>query len=226
MVSGRPRQPNDPSVMASVEAALSPAARPGLFARLWHWRYETGLAAGFLAGTIGIGVTLGPGWLIATAAATLGVLAAALACPPSRRRLTARAWCVITPHRVRTGCTHAWIQTRDGRLPVVLYTVPTDFGERVFLWLRAGITAGDLEAARDILRAACWASDVRVVVNDRRSHIVVLEVIRRLPAGRHAGGRPNPGWPHLDRGQADGPDPGGTDPGEPAYYIGHLWPFR
>jgi len=223
MASGRPRQPNDPSIMASVEAALSQVARPGLVARLWHWRYEAGLVAGVLLGTIGIGLTLGPGWLIGTAAAMLAVLAVALACPPSRRRLIARTWCVITPHRVRAGCTQAWIQTRDGRLPAVLYTVPTDYGERVFLWLRAGITAGDLAAARDILRAACWASDVRVVVNDRRSHIVVLEVLRRLPAGRHAGGPPKPDWPHLDRGQADG-----ADPEEPAYYLGfgHRWPFR
>ena len=40
MASGRPRQPNDPSIMASVEAALSTVARPNLIARLWHWRYE------------------------------------------------------------------------------------------------------------------------------------------------------------------------------------------
>ena len=104
----------------------------------------------------------------------------------------------------------------------MIYTVPADFGERVWLWCRAGITAGDLEAAREILRAACWASDVRVVVNDRRSHIVVLEVIRRLPAGRHAADTPNLAWPDLDRGQADG-----GDPEEPASYsgLGHLWPF-
>ena len=142
--------------------------------------------------------------------------------PPSRQALTARAWRVITPHRIRTGCTHAWIQTRDGWLPVVLYTVPADFGERVWLWCRAGITARDLQAARDVLRAACWASDVRVVLNDRRSHIVVLEVIRRLPAGRHAGATPNPAWPYLDRDEA-----AGGDPEEPALYsgLGHMWPF-
>jgi hypothetical protein len=117
---------------------------------------------------------------------------------------------------------HRQGQTRDGHLPTVLYTVPADFGERVWLWLRAGITSRDLEAARDILRAACWADDVRVVVNDRRSHIVVLEVIRHLPAGRPPGGRSNAAWPHLDRGMADGPDPA-----EPTLYgrYGHLWPF-
>jgi hypothetical protein len=222
-MTGRPRQPNDPSVMASVEAAISQVARPGLVTRLWHWRYETGLVAGVVLGAVGIGATLGLDWLLGTAVAVLAVLAAALAWSPSRRRVIARAWCVITPHRVRTGCAHAWIQTRDGRLPVVLYTVPADFGERVWIWCRAGITAGDLAAARDILRAACWASDVRVVVNDQRSHIVVLEVIRRFPGGRHAGETPNPGWPYRDHGQGDG-----SDSGDPALYSGpgHLWPFR
>ena len=193
---GRPGRPNDPSVMASMEAAIRGVPRPGLFARLWHWRYEAALAAGVLLGVIGIGATLGVGWLIGTMAATAAVLGAALAWPPSRRRLAARAWCVITPHRVRTGCAQAWVQTRDGRLPAVLYTVPADFGERVWLWLRAGLTPGDLEAARDVLRAACWADDVRLVVNDRRSHIVVLEVIRRQPAGRPPGDVPDRAWPH------------------------------
>ena len=213
MASGRPRQPNDPSIMASVEAALSTVSRPGLIARMWHWRYELGLIAGVLLGTIGIAATVGPGWLIAAAAATMAIWAAALTWPRSRRRLIARAWCVITPHRVRTGCERAWIQTRDGRLPAVLYTVPVDSGERVWLWCRAGITAGDLEAARDILRAACWASDVRVVVNDRRSHIVVLEVIRRLPPRPPASG--TPGWPYRDHSEA-----GGTESEEPALYYG------
>ena len=213
MASGRPRQPNDPSVMASLEAAMSTVARPRLIARMWHWRYEFGLIAGVLLGTIGIATTVGLGWFIAAAAATMVIVAAALMWPRSRRQLIARAWCVITPHRVRTGCERAWIQTRDGRLPAVLYTVPVDSGERVWLWCRAGITAGDLEAARDILRAACWASDVRVVVNDRRSHIVVLEVIRRLPPDSPEGG--TSGWPYLDRGDASG-----AEPEEPALYNG------
>ena len=217
MAFGRPRQPNDPSIMASIETAVSTVARPNLFSRLWHWRYELGLIAGGLLGVVAIGYTLGLDWLIAVAAATMGILAVAMTWPPSRQALMARAWCVITPHRVRTGCTHAWVQTRDGRLPVVLYTVPAEYGERVMLWCRAGITAGDLMGARDILRAACWASDVRVVVNDRRSHIVVLEVIRRLPAGRPAEGDPvTTGWPYrTDRAEADD-----ADSGEPALYPG------
>ena len=74
MASGRPRQPNDPSIMASVEAAVSTVSRPGLIARMWHWRYELGLIAGVLLGTIGIGATVGLGWLIAATAATMAIL--------------------------------------------------------------------------------------------------------------------------------------------------------
>ena len=75
------------------------------------------------------------------------------------------------------------------------------------------ITPGDLEAARDILRSACWASDIRVVVNDRRSHIVVLEVIRRLPPEPPATGMS--GWPYRDHGES-----GDAEPEEPASYHG------
>jgi hypothetical protein len=203
--------------MASVETALSSAARPGIFGLIWNWRYELGLSAGLATVGLASGYELGAAWLIAIATVGLVLLAAGLAWPPSRRRLVARAWCVITPHRVLTGCRHAWVQTRDGRLPVILFTTPAGFGERVTLWCRAGITHGDLEGARDVLRAACWASDVRVVASARYAHVVVLEVIRHLP--------PRPpdqgvtGWPYLNRD--------GGDPGEPALSggPGHHGPF-
>ena len=190
--------------------------------RLRPWRYELGLIAGALLAAIGVGSALGLGWLIATAAVCLAILAVALASPASRQRIIARAWRVTAPHRVRTGGTQAWIQTRDGRLPTVLYTTPAAFGERVWLWCRAEMTAGDLEAAREVLRDSCWATEVRVVVNDRRSHIVVLEVIRRRPGGRHKEGRPAPGWSYRDPDDADG-----TDPDEPALYygLGYHRPF-
>ena len=84
MASGRPRQPNDPSIMASVEAAVSTVSRPGLIPRIWHWRYELALTAGVLLGTIGIGATVGLDWLIAATAATMAILAAALIWSRSR----------------------------------------------------------------------------------------------------------------------------------------------
>ncbi len=221
MAFGRPRRPNDPSVMASVEAAISTVARPGPIAWLWHWRYELGLIAGLAVVALASGYELGAVALIAIASVGLTLLVAALVWPPSRKRLVARAWCVITPHRVRTGCVHAWIQTRDGRVPTILYTTAAEFGERVTLWCHPGITAADLEAASDVLATACWASDVRVVASPRYRHIVVLEVIRREPSERPAEVMV-PTWPYLDRGEADG-----ADSEEPALYggPGHYRPF-
>ena len=222
MASERPRRPDDPSVMASLEAALRGVARPGILGLIWHWRYELSLSAGLAVVALASGYALGAAWLVAIAAIGLVVLAGGLACPPSRRRLIARAWCVITSHRVRAGCRHARVRTRDGRLPIILYTTPAAFGERVTLWCRAGITHGDLEAARDVLRAACRARDVRVVVSARYPHVVVLEVIRRLPVEppREA----ISAWPYIGRDS----DADGAGPGEPVLHggPGHHRPFR
>ncbi len=96
MAFGRPRRPNDPSIMASVETAVSTVARPGIIAWLWHWRYELALVAGLPLVALTVGYTLGPAWLIAMAATALALLAAAMLWPPSRQRLIARAWCVLS----------------------------------------------------------------------------------------------------------------------------------
>jgi hypothetical protein len=215
MAWGRPRRPNDRSVIASLATALNTVARPGIFGMIWDWRYELGLSAGLAVVALASGYGLGAAWLIAIATIGLVGLTASLAWPSSRRRLIARVWCIITPHRVRTGCKHAWVQTRDGRLPIILYTTPAAFGERVTLWCRAGITHGDLEAARDVLRAACWASDVRVVVGARYAHVVVLEVIRRPPD--EPPDEVISGWSYRNRG---GEEEDSADTGEPALYGG------
>jgi hypothetical protein len=109
----------------------------------------------------------------------LGGVGAAV--PELRRRARRRAWCVITPHRVRTACKHAWIHSRTGRIPAVLWTRPVDAGEQVLLWCRPGTVAEDLELARPALAAACWAEDVRVVQHTTRAQLVLLTVVRAQP---------------------------------------------
>jgi hypothetical protein len=127
--------------------------------------------------------------------------------PPARRWSITRAWCVITPHRIRVGCVNAWVQTRGGRLPIILATAPTDYGEQVRLWLRAGLTTADLYAAREVLAAACWAMEVRVVPSARHAHLATLEVVRARHAERR---RPTPeAWPNPRRVADE--TPGGAD---------------
>ena len=114
-------------------------------------------------------------WMLAG----ITVLAAAAALwPPARRLLAARAWCVITPHRVRSGCAGAWIHSRKGKLPAVLFTRGRPF-ESVYLWCRAGTCAADFESALALLITSCWAQDMRVTHSGRHAQLVTLDVIRR-----------------------------------------------
>ena len=204
MSSGRPGRPNDPSVMSSVEFAVRQVHRSGPIEFCWHWRWELGMLAAIAGLSSLVAVSLGLIWLAVIAGAGLAVLGAMLSWPPARDRIVARAWCIITPHRIRAGCVNAWVQTRNGRLPLVLSTIPTGYGQRVQLWCRAGTTAADLSAARQVLAAACWAAEVRVIPSARYAHIVTLEVIRHLYSERT---EPTlHGWPYSRQMEADAPD--------------------
>lgn len=202
MAAGRPHGPNDPSLMSSLETAVREVRRPGLAELAWNWRWELGILAalavpsGFIASELGL-----PG-LAVTAGAGLAAGAAVLLCwPRARQWCMAWAWCLVTPHRVRTGCVNAWVQTRSGRLPFILATTPAAYGEQVRLWLRAGLTAADLHAASDVLAAACWATEVRVIPSASRAHLVTLEVVRHHSERM----RPTPeAWPSPRHVAGDG----------------------
>jgi hypothetical protein len=92
--------------------------------------------------------------------------------------VTARFWCVVTAHRLRSGFVQARLQTRRGRLPAILSIRPAPFGESVRLWCPAGITADAIRSARSTLAAACWASTVRVLRDPRQTQRVTLEIVR------------------------------------------------
>ena len=173
---------------AGLEYALSTVAKPNPLVLAWRWRYELGGAVAItlvaLVATAAISV-----WGTIAAAAGLAIAIAAI--PESRRIATARAWCVITQHRVRTGCAQAWIHSRTGRLPFIVLTTCEPFGERVRVWCRAGISVADFEAARHLLASACWAQDVIVTNSAKHSQLVTLDVIRRSPRGLP----PDPGRP-------------------------------
>ena len=144
--------------------------RPNPVLVLWRWRYELVLLAAAAAGWVLVCV-----WTVHSA---LAVGTVTVSVPELRRRARRRAWCVITPHRVRTACKHAWIHSRTGRIPAVLWTSPVAEGEQLVLWCRPGTAAEDLEQARPALTAACWAQDVRVTPHSTKAHLVLLTVVR------------------------------------------------
>jgi hypothetical protein len=71
--------------------------------------------------------------------------------------------------------------THEGLLPLFMWTRPTPVGDRLWLWLRPGLSGRDIEAVADRIAAACWASEARVRVSAKRAAIVSVEVIRRDP---------------------------------------------
>ena len=84
--------------------------------------------------------------------------------------------------------------------PQSCLTTRQPFGERVYLWCRAGTTATDFTSAGPLLTAVCWARDVRVDSNQRYAQLITLDVIRHVPPAR-------PGEPELGRRISDVPAP-------------------
>ena len=175
MPSPRPRSTRQ--AQAGWEYAFGSVARANPIVAAWRWRYELAAAAGLSAAWLALGIATAA-WLTAGIVALLIITACFT---PGRRFLAARMWCIVTPHRVRAGCVQGWIHSRYGKLPVIWMTRSQPFGERVYLWCRAGISAVDFSSARDLLTAACWAKDVQVSHHLRYAHLVALDVIRREP---------------------------------------------
>ena len=131
---------------------------------VWLWLACTHLVGGFL-----------------TAAVWLALVGAALRWGRSRRWLLTGLGLAVTRFRLRTALVELRLTNRAGRLPLVVWMVPTPVGERVWLWCRAGISAEDMSDEVDGIRAACCAREVRIGRDPRWAALVLVDVIRRDP---------------------------------------------
>jgi hypothetical protein len=125
---------------------------------IWWWLPEIGLT-----------VTLAYGWVqLATHTpllvrfAVVGLVLAAAAIPPVRQRLATYAWCLIVRHRLRVCFAQFIIANQSGSLPLIGLARPTPVGERVWIYLRPGLSHADLTARLDKIAVACHASAVLV----------------------------------------------------------------
>jgi len=207
-----PRSASARRARATLEYAIGTVPRVNPIFAVWHWRYELAAFATLAAIWVALDTV--------AAVALTGGLAVALALTAcfarGRRFLAARAWCIVTAHRVRTGCVQAWIHTRYGKLPFVLWTRSRPSGERVYLWCRAGISAADFSAARKLLAAACMAKDMKVNQHTRYTHLIALDVIRREPPAEWNG------HPWYDTGTPSGSltIPGPREPVHDDFWLG------
>ena len=165
---------NEARLLDTLERAIAPRRHASLPVVIWRWRKELALLMGITVLSVAVARTLGIVWVVVGLSATVGTFL-----PPWPDCLAPYAWQLITPHLLRSGLYHARIQNRSGRRPVIVRITRERFGERVRLWCPAGTSAEDLEAAAEVLRAACWAADIRVTRDEHRSHLVTVDVIRR-----------------------------------------------
>jgi hypothetical protein len=147
---------------------------------LIRWRVELVLLAAWVTGMVWLNIHTSSlaSWLIFA-----GVLLVLVVVPPTRWFLVTRMWCVIDRHRLRTCLRNARARTMnlDGALPFMLWARPTKTGERVWLWARAGSSAGDLEDVLEYIAPACYARDARVHRVRKLSTLMAVDVIRRDP---------------------------------------------
>ncbi|MEV4533409.1 hypothetical protein AB0J82_06210 [Asanoa sp. NPDC049518] len=146
---------------------------------IWWWLPETLLALALVYGWTWL-MFATPLWL-ALAVIVVGVGTPA-AFGRSRQWLMAPLWCLAVRHRLRT-CFAAFIATnRAGTLPLILWARPTPAGERVWIWLRPGLSIRELEQDGQVqkLAVACWANEARVARASRRyAAFIRVDITRR-----------------------------------------------
>jgi hypothetical protein len=149
-----------------------------LVGRIIRLRAELTLVAGLLLAYGWLCSHL-PRWGVSLMLAAILVLV--LGVSPVRRYLVRRWWCVLSRHRARVCFRTTWTMNYDGTLPYLLWSRPTPVGERIRVWLPAGLAVNDLARVADKLAVACWARDCRVEPGRKYAASAMLHLIRRDP---------------------------------------------
>ncbi|GGL09707.1 hypothetical protein [Mangrovihabitans endophyticus] len=171
-------------VLAAVVTAVLVRVWPVLRV-LWWWSVEITVAVAVAGGWVTVAHL--SAWWIASVV-SLAVSLAVLVPRRSRRFVWAWLWCLVVRHRLRV-CFATLVRSQaraaGGRpvvLPLLLWARPTLAGERVWLWLRAGLSLEDLEGKAGLIAVACIAKQVRIAAgSERYAALVRVDVSRRDP---------------------------------------------
>jgi hypothetical protein len=147
---------------------------------VWWWLGEL-FAATLIAGLWSLFQTDTP---LAVRGAVVAVIVAALLIPAVRRPIVAVGWCFIVRHRLRACFAQFIVANQSGSLPLILIARPTPVGERVWIYLRPGLSVNELQNRVDKIAVACHAS---TVIIDRASActaaLVRVDIKRREVLG-------------------------------------------
>lgn len=168
----------------SAGAVAFAAVRAWPYARMvWWWSGElVVLLAAYAAWSA---ITLLP---LAIRFVVMASLLVVMLVPAIRRRTVAVTWCFVVRHRLRTCFAQFIIANRSGLLPLILVARPTPVGERVWIYLRPGLSLNDLANRIDKIAVACHAASVVVDrASDRTAAFVRVDIKRREVLGATIG---------------------------------------
>ena len=144
---------------------------------LWWWTPEIGITT--LLGVCWVQLVNHTSTLVTLIVVAL-VVGVPAAVPVSRRFLVAWTWCLIVRHRLRVCFAQFIIANQSGSLPLILWAKPTPVGERVWVYLRPGLSLADLEGRLDRIAVACHASTALVErASDRNAAYLRFDIKRR-----------------------------------------------
>ncbi|MBQ0902660.1 hypothetical protein [Micromonospora sp. U21] len=126
---------------------------------LWWWTPEIVLTVAVLTFWVQLANRTPAPVTLVVLVLVVGVPAAVPAC---RRALVAWTWCLIVRHRLRVCFAQFIIANQSGSLPLILWAKPTPVGERVWVYLRPGLSLADLEGRLDRIAVACHAATALV----------------------------------------------------------------
>jgi hypothetical protein len=126
---------------------------------LWWWTPEIVVTVVLLTAWVQLASHTPTLVTLAVVAVVLGVPAAI---PTVRRQVVAWVWCFVVRHRLRVCFAQFIIANQSGSLPLILWARPTRVGERVWVYLRPGLSLADLEGRLDKIAVTCHASSVVV----------------------------------------------------------------
>lgn len=152
---------------------------------LWWWTTEVVIAVVLLTAWVQLADHTPTVVTMLVVALVVGVPAAV---PVIRRQVIAWAWCLIVRHRLRVCFSQFIIANQSGSLPLILWARPTPVGERVWVYLRPGLSAKDLEGRLDKIAVTCHASTVLIErAADNNAAYLRFDIKRREVLTAHVG---------------------------------------
>lgn len=145
--------------------------------RLWWWapQITLTLAAGYGFTALANGTDT-----VTTGVVSAVVVGVPAGIPAVRRRVWALTLCQVVRHRLRVAFTDFIKTNQHGTLPLILWARPTPAGERVWVFLRPGLSKPDLDARLDKLAVACWANQVTITrASASNSAFLRVDITRR-----------------------------------------------